>query len=127
MTDLKEIYDALSGLTMLEMAELKTMLEEGWNVSAAPPMAFAGAMPGVAAAAEEEVEEKTEFDVVLQEVGAKKIQVIKGVRALTDLGLKEAKAVVEDAPCTVLEGVSKEAAEEAKAKLEAEGATVEVK
>jgi large subunit ribosomal protein L7/L12 len=88
---------------------------------------MAGMMPGMAAAAEEEVEEQTEFDVVLKDHGAKKIQVIKAVRSLTDLGLKEAKGVVEDTPSTILEAVSKEVAEEAKAKLESEGATVEIK
>jgi large subunit ribosomal protein L7/L12 len=127
MADLEKLYEELSGLTLLEAAELKSLLEERWGVSAAAPVAMAGMMPGVAAAAEEEVEEQTEFDVVLKDHGAKKIQVIKAVRALTDLGLKEAKDVVEDTPSTIMEGVSKEAAEEAKAKLETEGATVEVK
>ena len=127
MADLEKLYEELSALTLLEAAELKTLLEDRWGVSAAAPIAMAGMMPGMAAAAEEEVEEQTEFDVVLNDHGAKKIQVIKAVRALTDLGLKEAKEVVEDTPSTILNGVSKEAAEEAKAKLEAEGATVEVK
>lgn len=126
MADLEKLYEELSALTLLEAAELKTLLEDRWGVSAAAPMAMAGMMPGMAVA-EEEVEEQTEFDVVLNDHGAKKIQVIKAVRALTDLGLKEAKEVVEDTPSTILNGVSKEAAEEAKAKLEAEGATVEVK
>ena len=127
MADLEKLYEELSALTLLEAAELKSLLEERWGVSAAAPVAMAGMMPGMAAAAEEEVEEQTEFDVVLKDHGAKKIQVIKAVRALTDLGLKEAKDVVEDTPSTIMEGVSKEAAEEAKSKLEAEGATVEVK
>lgn len=126
MADLEKLYEELSALTLLEAAELKTLLEDRWGVSAAAPIAMAGMMPGMAVA-EEEVEEQTEFDVVLNDHGAKKIQVIKAVRALTDLGLKEAKEVVEDTPSTILNGVSKEAAEEAKAKLEAEGATVEVK
>lgn len=127
MADLEKLYEELSALTLLEAAELKKLLEERWGVSAAAPIAMAGMIPGAAGAAEEEVEEKTEFDVVLKDHGAKKIQVIKAVRALTNLGLKEAKAVVEDAPSTILEAVSKEAAEEAKATLEAEGATVEIK
>ena len=127
MADLEKIYEELSSLTLLEAAELKQMLEDRWGVTAAAPVAVAGMMAGAPGAAEEEAEEKTEFDVVLKDHGAKKIQVIKAVRALTDLGLKEAKAVVEDAPSTILEGVSKEAAEEAKAQLEAEGATVEIK
>ena len=126
MADLEKLYEELSALTLLEAAELKTLLEDRWGVSAAAPVAMAGMMPGMAAA-EEEVEEQTEFDVVLKDHGAKKIQVIKAVRSLTDLGLKEAKEVVEDTPSTILEGVAKEAAEEAKATLEAEGATVEVK
>jgi len=126
MADLEKLYEELSALTLLEAAELKTLLEDRWGVSAAAPIAMAGMMPGMAVA-EEEVEEQTEFDVVLNDHGAKKIQVIKAVRALTDLGLKEAKEVVEDTPSTILAGVSKDAAEEAKAKLEGEGATVEIK
>jgi large subunit ribosomal protein L7/L12 len=104
------------------------MLEEKWGVSAAAPMAM-GMMPGAAGAggAAEEVEEKTEFDVVLQEIGPKKINVIKEVRALTGLGLKEAKDVVDGAPNTVMEAVSKENAEEAKSKLEKAGAVIEIK
>ena len=128
MADLEKLYEDLSALTLLEAAELKSLLEERWGVSAAAPVAMAGMMPGMAAAAvEEEVEEQTEFDVVLTDHGAKKIQVIKAVRSLTELGLKEAKEVVEDTPSTILHGVSKEVAEEAKSKLEAEGAVVEVK
>jgi large subunit ribosomal protein L7/L12 len=130
MADLEKLVEEIKGLSLLEAAELVKALEEALGVSAAAPMAAmpmmaAGAMPGVAAAAEEE--EQTEFDVVLKEFGAKKIQVIKAVRKLTNLGLKEAKAVVDGAPSTVLEAVSKEAAEEAKAELEAEGAVVELK
>jgi len=125
MADLEKIVDDLSSLTLLEAAELTKMLEEKWGVSAAAPVAM-GMMATQGAAAEEEVEEQTEFDVVLKEVGPKKINVIKEVRALTALGLKEAKAVVDELG-TVLEGVSKEAAEDAKTKLEAAGATVELK
>jgi large subunit ribosomal protein L7/L12 len=105
---------------------LVQILEEKLGVTAAAPMAMAAAMPGVAGAAPEE-EEKTEFDVVLAEIGAKKIQVIKVVRQLTNLGLKESKELVDGAPSTVLQAVSKEAAEDAKAKLEAEGATAQLK
>jgi large subunit ribosomal protein L7/L12 len=127
MADLEKLYEELSALTLLEAAELKKMLEDRWGVTAAAPIAVAGMMPGGAGGAEEAEEEKTEFDVVLTDHGPKKIQVIKAVRALTNLGLKEAKAVVEDTPSTILEAVSKEVAEEAKAKLEAEGAVVEIK
>jgi large subunit ribosomal protein L7/L12 len=126
MADLEKIVEELSGLNVLEMAELKELLEEKWGVqAAAPAMAMAGVMP--AAVAEEEEEEKTEFDVILQDFGAKKINVIKAVRQLTTLGLKEAKDLVESAPAPVQEGVAKEAAEEAKKVLEEAGATVEVK
>ena len=126
MADLAKIVDDLSGLTLLEAAELTKMLEEKWGVSAAAPMAM-GMMPGMmAGGAVEEAEEQTEFDVVLKEIGPKKINVIKEVRALTGLGLKEAKEAV-DSLSTVMEAVSKEAAEEAKAKLEDAGAVVEVK
>ena len=127
MADLEKLYEDLSGLTLLEAAELKKMLEDRWGVTAAAPVAVAGMMPGAAGGAEEAEEEKTEFDVVLKDHGPKKIQVIKAVRALTNLGLKEAKAVVEDTPSTILEAGSKEVAEEAKAKLEGEGAVVEIK
>ena len=128
MADLQKIVEQLSELTIMEAAELKNMLEEEWGVEAAAPMAMA-AMPAGAAggAAVEEEEEKTEFDVILKEIGPKKINVIKAVRSFTSLGLAEAKAVVDGAPSTVLEAVSKEAAEDAKAKLEEEGATAEVK
>ncbi len=125
MADLEKIVEELSSLTLLEAAELTKMLEEKWGVSAAAPVAM-GMMPMGAAAEAEAAEEKTEFDVVLKDVGAKKINVIKEVRALTGLGLKEAKEAVEGLG-TLLEGVSKEAAEEAKGKLEAAGAQVEVK
>lgn len=128
MADLEKIVEELSELTILEAAELKTMLEEKWGVTAAaaaPVMMAAGAAAGDGAAAE--AEEQTEFDVVLTDVGPKKINVIKAVRGLTDLGLKEAKEMVEGAPSTVLEQVSKEAAEEAKKKLEEEGAKVDLK
>jgi large subunit ribosomal protein L7/L12 len=124
MADLEKIAEELSSLTLLEASELTKILEEKWGVSAAAPMAM-GAMPMMAAA--EEVEEQTEFDVVLKEIGPKKINVIKELRALTSLGLKEAKDVVDAAPNTVMEAIGKEAAEEAKAKLEAAGAVVEIK
>jgi len=110
---------------LLEAADLVKMLEEKLGVSAAAPMAMA-AMPMAAAAAEEE-EEKTEFDVILKDIGPKKIEVIKAVRQLTALGLREAKELVDSAPSTVMETVAKEAAEDAKSKLEAAGAAVEVK
>jgi large subunit ribosomal protein L7/L12 len=129
MADLAKIVEELSGLTLLEAAELTKMLEEKWGVSAAAPVAM-GMMPmaGAAAAAPvEEVEEQTEFNVVLTGAGDKKINVIKEVRALTGLGLKEAKDVVEATPSTIMEAVTKEAAADAKAKLEAAGASVEVK
>lgn len=126
MAELEKIVDQLSSLTLLEAAELTKMLEEKWGVSAAAPMAMA-AMPGMMMGGEaEEVEEQTEFDVVLKDVGPKKINVIKEVRALTALGLKEAKEVVDNLG-TIMEGVGKEAAEEAKKKLEEAGAVVELK
>lgn len=123
MADLAKIVDELSALTVLEAAELSKMLEEKWGVSAAAPVAVAAA--GAAGAAP--AEEKTEFDVVLAEAGANKINVIKEVRAITGLGLKEAKDLVEGAPKTVKEGVSKEDAEKFKKQLEAAGAKIEVK
>jgi len=131
MADLQKLVEELSALTVMEAAELKKMLEEAWGVEAAAPMAM-GAMPMMmgsapAAAAAVEEEEKTEFDVVLKDIGPKKIEVIKVVRALTNLGLKEAKDLVEGVPSNVLEAVSKEAANDAKAKLEEAGAVVEVK
>jgi len=126
MADLEKIVEELSSLTLLEAAELTKMLEEKWGVSAAAPVAM-GMMPTGMAVAVEEEEEKTEFDVILKEVGPKKINVIKEVRALTNLGLKEAKDVVDGAPSTIMEAVGKEAAEEAKVKLEEAGAVVEIK
>ena len=125
MADLEKIAEEISGLSLLEAADLVKMLEEKLGVSAAAPVAMA-AMPVAAAAAEEE-EEKTEFDVILKDIGPKKIEVIKAVRQLTALGLREAKEMVDGAPSTVLEAVAKEAAEDAKSKLEAAGAAVEVK
>ena len=126
MADLNEIKEQLDQLTLLEAAELVKMLEEYWGVSAAASVAVAG-VAGAAVEAEEEVEEQTEFDVVLADIGAKKINVIKAVRAVTSLGLREAKELVESAPAPVVQGVAKDVAEEAKAQLEAEGATVEIK
>ena len=123
MAELSKIVDELSKLTILEAAELAKMLEEKWGVSAAAAVAVAG--PAAAAAAP--VEEKTEFTVVLAAVGEKKIEVIKEVRALTGLGLKEAKDLVEGAPKTVKEGVNKEEAGKIKATLEKVGAKVELK
>lgn len=125
MADLEKIVEDLSSLTLLEASELTKMLEEKWGVSAAAPVAMAGMPMMAGAAAAEEEEEKTEFDVVLKEIGPKKINVIKEVRALTGLGLKEAKDVV-DGLGTVMEAVSKESAEEAKTKLEEAGAVVEL-
>ncbi len=125
MADINAIKEMLNELSLLEASQLVKLLESEWGVSAAAPMAMA-AMPGAAAEAAP-VEEQTEFDVVLKGAGEKKINVIKVVRALTNLGLKEAKDVVEGTPATVLTAVSKEAAQDAKAKLEAEGAQVDVK
>jgi large subunit ribosomal protein L7/L12 len=125
MTDLAKIVDTLSSLTVLEAAELSKLLEEKWGVSAAAPVAVAAA--GGAAAAAAPAEEKTEFDVVLADAGAQKINVIKEVRAITGLGLKEAKDLVEAAPKPVKEGVSKADADKFKAQLEAAGAKVELK
>jgi large subunit ribosomal protein L7/L12 len=124
MAELEQIADQISELTLLEASQLVEMLEEKLGVSAAAPVAM-GPMPG-AAAEEEEAEEKTEFDVVIKEIGPKKIQVIKAVRQLTSLGLREAKEVVDDAPSAVLEAVAKEAAEDAKAQLEEAGAVIEL-
>jgi large subunit ribosomal protein L7/L12 len=125
MADLSKIVDDLSSLTVLEAAELSKMLEEKWGVSAAAPVAVAAAAGGGAAAAP--AEEKTDFTVVLAAAGDKKIEVIKEVRAITGLGLKEAKDLVEGAPKTVKEGVAKKDAEDMKKKLEAAGAKVELK
>ena len=125
MADLAKIVEDLSSLTVLEAAELSKLLEEKWGVSAAAPVAVAAAGGGAAAAPAEE--EKTEFDVILVDAGANKINVIKEVRAITGLGLKEAKDLVEGAPKPVKEGVNKAEAEEIKKKLEAAGAKVELK
>lgn len=130
MADLAKLVEDLSALTVLEASELKTLLEEKWGVTAATGggmmMVAAGAGAGAAAPAEA-AEEQTEFDVVLKDVGPNKINVIKVVRTLTNLGLKEAKELVEGAPSKVLEAVSKDAADDARKKLEEEKATVEVK
>lgn len=123
MANLDKIVDDLSALTVLEAAELSKMLEEKWGVSAAAPVAVAAA----GGAAAEAAEEKTEFDVVLTAAGEKKINVIKEVRAITGLGLKEAKDLVEGAPKAVKEGVTKAEADELKKKLEDAGASVELK
>ena len=126
MSDTNTIVDQLSGLTVLQVAELVKALEEKWGVSAAAPVAVAAAAGGGAAAPA--AEEKTTFDVILKEVGANKIGVIKEVRAaVSGLGLAEAKALVESAPKPIKEGVTKEEAEEIKKKIEAAGAKVEVK
>jgi large subunit ribosomal protein L7/L12 len=125
MADLQQIAENLSALSVMEAAQLVKMLEEKWGVSAAAPVAMAmGAAPAAAAAP---VEEKTEFEVILKDVGAKKINVIKVVREVTSLGLKEAKDLVDGAPKTVKEGVTKDEAEAIKKKFEAEGASVEIK
>ena len=125
MADLQKIVDDLSSLTVLEAAELAKLLEEKWGVSAAAAVAVAGPAGGGAAAAP--VEEKTEFDVILTGDGGKKINVIKEVRAITGLGLGEAKALVEGAPKPVKEGVNKEEAEKIKKQIEDAGGTVELK
>ena len=127
MANLEKIVDDLSSLTVLEAAELAKLLEEKWGVSAAAAVAVAAAPGGGAAAAAAPAEEKTEFTVVLAAIGEKKIEVIKEVRAITSLGLKEAKDLVEGAPKPVKEGVSKEEAEKIKAALEKVGAKVELK
>jgi large subunit ribosomal protein L7/L12 len=124
MADLQKIVDELSSLTVLEAAELAKLLEEKWGVSAAAPVAMMAAGGGAAAAP---AEEKTEFTVVLAAAGAQKINVIKEVRAITSLGLKEAKDLVEGAPKPVKEGVPKDEAEKIKKQLEGAGATVELK
>ncbi len=121
MADLKKLVDELSTLTVMEAAELSKLLEETWGVSAAAPVVMAGGAAGGAA------EEKSSFDVVLASAGGNKIAVIKEVREITGLGLKEAKDLVDGAPKTVKEGIGKDLAEEMKSKLEAAGATVELK
>jgi large subunit ribosomal protein L7/L12 len=126
MADLEKIADELSALTVLEAAELSKLLEEKWGVSAAAPVAVAGAAPAAGGGAGA-AEEKDEFDVILAAAGDKKINVIKEVRTITGLGLKEAKDLVEGAPKPLKEGVKKEEAEEMKKKLEEAGATVELK
>ena len=125
MADLEKLVDDLSTLTVLEASQLTKMLEEKWGVSAAAPMAMA-AMPAAGAAAAAPVEEKTEFGVVLKDVGGKKIEVIKVIRQLTSLGLKEAKDLAETPNAKVLESVGKDAAEDAKKKLTEAGATVDL-
>jgi large subunit ribosomal protein L7/L12 len=131
MANLEKIVDELSALTVLEAAELKKLLEEKWGVTAAAAapmmMAMAPGAAGGAAAPAEEAEEQTEFNVILADVGPEKINVIKVIRTITNLGLKEAKDLVESAPATVLEGVNKDAANDAKSKLEAVKAKVDVK
>lgn len=127
MADLNALVDQLSELTVLEAAELSKMLEEKWGVSAAAAVAVAGPAVGGGGAAAPAAEEKTEFDVILTGDGGKKINVIKEVRALTSLGLTEAKALVEGAPKPIKEGVNKEEAEKIKAQIEAAGGTVEIK
>ena len=126
MADLDKLVEELSKLTVLEAAELSKRLEDEWGVSAAAPVAVA-AVGGAAGGEAAPAEEKTEFDVILASVGDKKINVIKEVRGITGLGLKEAKDLVEGAPKPVKEGASKDEAEEIKAKLEGVGATVELK
>jgi len=126
MANLEQLVEDLSGLTVLEAAELSKLLEEKWGVSAAAPVAVAAAAPGAGAAAEV-AEEKDEFDVILAAAGDKKINVIKEVRTITGLGLKEAKDLVEGAPKSVKDGVKKDEAEAIKKKLEEAGATVELK
>ncbi len=123
MSKVEELLDAIGSLTVLEAAELKEMMEEKFGVTAAAPVAVAAAGGPAPAAAEEQ----TEFDVILAGIGDKKIQVIKAVREVTSLGLKEAKELVDNAPKPVKEGISKEEAEAIKAKLEEQGATVELK
>ncbi len=124
MADLEKLVEQLSELTVLEAAELTKMLEEKWGVSAAAPVAVAAVAAG--AGAGEAAEEKTEFDVIIKDVGPKKIDVIKAIRQITTLGLKDAKELAETPGAKVLEQVGKEAAQDAKSKLEAAGATVEL-
>ena len=127
MPDLAKLVDDLSALTVIEAAQLSKMLEEKWGVSAAAPVAVAAFSGGAATPAAEAAAEKTEFDVILAAIGEKKINVIKEVRAITSLGLKEAKDLVEAAPKPVKEGVNKEEAAKIKKQLEDAGATVEIK
>jgi len=125
MADIDKLLEELESLSVLEMSELVKKAEEKWGVSAAAPIAMAAAAPGAAAAAEPE-EEQTEFDVIIKETGPKKIEVIKAIRQLTSLGLKEAKEVAETSGAKVLEAVGKETANDAKSKLEAAGAVVDL-
>jgi large subunit ribosomal protein L7/L12 len=125
MADLEAIAENLSSLTVMEAANLVQMLEEKWGVSAAAPVAVAAA--GAAPSAAEAEEEQTEFEVILKEIGPKKINVIKAVREVTSLGLKEAKELVESAPKAIKEAITKEEADEVKKKFEEQGATVEIK
>lgn len=127
MANLEQLVEDLSALTVLEAAQLSKLLEEKWGVSAAAPVAFAGAMPGAAAEAAAPVEEQTEFTVILTAAGDKKINVIKEIRTITSLGLKEAKDLVEGAPKEVKAGVSKQEAADIKKKLEDAGAKVDIK
>jgi large subunit ribosomal protein L7/L12 len=127
MADLQKLVDELSGLTVIEAAELSKLLEDKWGVSAAAPVAAAAAPGGGAAAPAAPVEEQTEFTVILAKAGDKKINVIKEVRAITALGLKEAKDLVEGAPKPVKEGVNKDEAAKLKKQLEDQGASVEIK
>jgi len=127
MPDLAKLVDDLSALTVIEAAQLSKMLEDKWGVSAAAPVAAAALGGGAAAPAVEAAAEKTEFDVILAAIGEKKINVIKEVRAITSLGLKEAKDLVEAAPKPIKEGVNKEEAAKIKKQLEDAGATVEIK
>jgi large subunit ribosomal protein L7/L12 len=127
MPDLAKLVDDLSALSVIEAAQLSKMLEDKWGVSAAAPVAVAGLSGGAAAPAAEAAAEQTEFDVILAAIGEKKINVIKEVRAITSLGLKEAKDLVEAAPKPVKEGVNKEEAAKIKKQLEDAGATVEIK
>ena len=127
MADLAKLVEELSGLTVLEAAELSKLLEDKWGVSAAAPVAVAAAAPAAGAAAAAPAEEQTEFTVILAKAGDKKINVIKEVRTITGLGLKEAKDLVEGAPKPVKEGVNKDEADKIKAQLEKAGAKVELK
>lgn len=122
----EQLAEQIGGLSLLEAAELVKILEEKLGVSATAPVAMA-AVPAAAAAAAEPAEEKSEFEVILKEVGPKKIEVIKAVRQLTALGLREAKDLVDGAPSTLMEGISKEASEDAKSKLEEAGAVIELR
>ena len=125
MADIEKIADQLSELSILEAAELTKLLEEKWGVSAAAPVAVAAA-PGAGAGPGEAVEEKSEYDVIIKDVGPKKIDVIKAIRQITQLGLKDAKDLAETSDAKVMEQAGKEAAQDAKSKLEAAGATVEL-